>query len=264
MLLIGDGSGSLFGSNKGRLSSYSIIVMVVWIFNAFGHEIHSPVQALLHFLQYYSEFDWYRHALTVHGAVTIEDLSPLSDDSGQPSGRFIPDSVLLGCRLRYAELGKKKIPVDLGGVENKAGSTASEALMLGDTNSVYMRGILNVIDPIKEKRNITRSVDSAGFNAIRTGFRQGYLAFLEMAKMCREVPITDATLPESMSSKVPAAPISSPTAIRNADVPFVRSFLVNTTSVLKNAGRGRIIGSHNLADPFKSSNDEIEVYTLYY
>ena len=70
--------------------------MTVWIFNAYGHKIRSPVQALLWFLKYFSEFDWYRYALTVSGAVSIEDLSPLSEEdlSSQPKERFFPEEVL--------------------------------------------------------------------------------------------------------------------------------------------------------------------------
>lgn len=230
--------------------------MMIWIFNAYGAKISSPVQALMFFLKYYSDFDWYQRALTVHGAVCIEDLSPLSaeDAKKEPRGGFLPEHVLRCSSSRYAELGKKKMHADLAGVAQDKQPNCARVAMKGEdagTDDIYMRGIINIIDPVKIRKNITRSVDGPGFNAIRGGFRRGYAAFLDMARQCRVVPLFR---PEDNGAMNAAAAM----AMKNADVPLVRSFLSNTTSVLKNAGRGRFRNEIE-ADPFNSPIDEIEV-----
>ena len=238
--------------------------MMIWVFNAYGSRIHSPLQALMMFLKYYSKFDWYRHTLTVHGAVSIEDLSPLTEEDAQrePKERFFSESLLSMYATRYDELGKKKMPGDAaapaaaasgadakqptaGGVDNKRhGETYVE--------EVYMRGILNIIDPVKNRRNIARSVDAPGFQAIRSGFRRGYVAFLELARQCREIPLYTPPSP-------PGSPSGTVASQQNADVPLVREFLSSTTAVLKNAGRGRVASSQQLVDPFNASQEDIEV-----
>jgi hypothetical protein len=290
--------GSIFGSSKGRLSSYSIIVMVVWIFNAYGHQIRSPLQALLCFLRYFSGFDWYRHALTVTGAVCIGDLSPLPEEAAalQPTERFFPEAVLNTYKLRHEALWNKKLPADpkaaAGAAADAAPATATATAAASDSKrqadgtpapaveEVYMRGILNIIDPIKARKNITRSVDGPGFQAIRTGFSKGYAAFLHMAEQCRAVPVP-VSVPVSVPviGSTPAASDSTPdsgsgrvrgsssgsgnsnsagAAAGNADVPFVRGFLSSTTATLKDAGRGRLAAQP--ADPLHTSAEELELW----
>ena len=82
----------MFGSRDGRLSSWAIIVMVIWLFNMLGSTISHPMQALLHFLKYYGEFDWLRMALTVSGPVSVEDLSVITTGSRSPT--FFSDALM--------------------------------------------------------------------------------------------------------------------------------------------------------------------------
>lgn len=42
------------------------------------------------------------------------------------------------------------------------------------SEEVYMRGVLNIIDPIKNRKNITRSVDLVGFREIQLALQSKY------------------------------------------------------------------------------------------
>jgi hypothetical protein len=143
----------------------------------------------------------------------------------------------------------------------------SDAFKTGTEDSLqsgYYRGVVNIIDPIKQSHNIARSVDVTGFHAIHSAFLGakeylslfhlsssfigdvptvgGYNAFMDMLSSCKQCSI----VPESDAA-----------ASKNIDVPFVRSFLVNTTSALKNAGRGRIVNPE--IDVLSSPLSELEV-----
>lgn len=69
--------GGIFAAREGRLSTWSIIIMIIWIFNKFGRQICHPFQVLVGFLSYFTSFDWTKYALTVHGPVSVEDLKAL-------------------------------------------------------------------------------------------------------------------------------------------------------------------------------------------
>jgi hypothetical protein len=77
--------GGVFGAREGRLSTWSILIMIIWIFNKYGREISHPFQVLTGFICYFANFDWTKYALTVHGPVSVEDLKPLPMSSGPGS-----------------------------------------------------------------------------------------------------------------------------------------------------------------------------------
>ena len=72
-----NGCGGIFGGGINtqntpnapvlRLSSWAITVMLSWIFNLEGSKISHPLQALGHFLRYYSTFDWNERVISVRG-----------------------------------------------------------------------------------------------------------------------------------------------------------------------------------------------------
>ena len=74
----------------------------------------------------------------------------------------------------------------------------------------------------------------------------GYNALMDMLSSCQQCSIVVSDIDTATS--------------KNIDVPFVRSFLVNTTSVLKNAGRGRIANPE--IDVLSSPIAELEVGDL--
>ena len=64
-----NGSGGILCASKsdGRLTSWTLIVMLMWVFNSKGETIYHPLQALGHFLRIFSSFQWDEKAITVHG-----------------------------------------------------------------------------------------------------------------------------------------------------------------------------------------------------
>lgn len=92
--------GGIFGAREGRLSTWSIVIMIIWIFNKFGREITHPFQVLVGFFCYFTEFDWTKYALTVQGPVSAEDLRPLPVDGiGEfyllpLCGGYLPNDIL--------------------------------------------------------------------------------------------------------------------------------------------------------------------------
>jgi hypothetical protein len=108
-----NGAGCIVGAKDGRLSSWAVVVMLIWIFNMDGNEIRHPLQALGRFLSYYSCFDWNKYAVTVNGLLDAADLSPLkeaSDDAAVDINTrnivrkavYFPEEVLGHYKNRYS------------------------------------------------------------------------------------------------------------------------------------------------------------------
>ena len=57
------------------LSTYALQTMVLYIFNLFHKELHTPLDCLYAFLRYYSEFDWSRYGLTIEGPVLLSEMA---------------------------------------------------------------------------------------------------------------------------------------------------------------------------------------------
>lgn len=240
--------GAVLGARDGRLSSWSLLIMGIWLFNHYGSEITHPLQALLLFLRYYKDFDWINFALTAYGPVSIADLSPI--ETTESVSYFIPEEVISDTFKRFNVMRrgdpKSEDPSAAKPPSAPVVPAAGEEADDGLFSSEYRRSVMNIIDPVKGNYNVSSSVDLSGYQFIQKAFEGGYMAVLEMIKQCSDCPIPD----ESLQANAPA---------RNADVPIVKQFLNQTTAELKLAGRGRGLSkAPEDYDPYASSPSEIE------
>jgi hypothetical protein len=234
--------GAVLGARDGRLSSWSVLIMGVWLFNCYGGEISHPLKALVLFLRYYKDFDWINFALTVSGPVSIADLSPI--ESTEAVKRYIPHEVITDSFKRFSALRRGEPWTD----DSRGHKSSAPTEDLGDDlfSSEYRRSVMNIIDPVKGNYNVSSSVDVSGYNFIQKAFEGGYTAVVDMVKQCSECPIPDESLQSNAAAK-------------NADVPIVKQFFNQTTAELKLAGRGRVVSkSPDDYDSYSAPAAEIE------
>jgi hypothetical protein len=74
----------------GRLSSWAMAVMLTWIFNLEGARVSHPLQALGHFLRYFSSFDWELCIISVRGPLYASDLSEAAPRAACPYYEYAP------------------------------------------------------------------------------------------------------------------------------------------------------------------------------
>jgi len=131
------------------LTPWAVTVMLMWVFNKEGHRIHSPIQALGHFLRTYAMFDWSKYALTVKGPVSAQDPASSTtttasasaagegvedSDGAGSSGMFFPDELLDKFSIPEAS---QEDPVNAssggGGADGGGGkNTNSASFMVGE------------------------------------------------------------------------------------------------------------------------------------
>jgi hypothetical protein len=195
------GGGSLCNSRDGKVSTWAIVVMLVWTFNLKGHKIHFPLQALAHFFRIFSTFDWANTALTVKGPVDFSlsslPLKPDDEDEGIPK-LFFPSSVFDIIEepedfSKIAPLGKQisencmepVVGVDGNSVSESA-PTRSSTGSRGEDKAPpkYAAGILNIIDPLEDRKNLLESVNSYGYDSIVSAMQEGYRSYQVLCDEC--------------------------------------------------------------------------------
>lgn len=249
--------GGLYGAREGRLSTWSIIVMVIWIFNKFGRRLEHPLQALVGFLCYFAAFEWGRYALTVSGPVSVEDLSTAQDVDEFYAlplcGGYLPREILDRYRERYSAtmdacFARRKEKMQAAQLAREEEASVGSGLSMQQTNtdkdvvidmeeeirihtgivcySYYRRGVVNVMDPIQPKSNCAKAVDLAGYHAIVESLQRGKTELLKMCAECkRSGPCGDHSEDSPVDSK--------PKCIPGKDVPYVRTFFDVTTTRLQ-------------------------------
>ena len=247
--------GGAYGAREGRLSTWAIIVMTIWIFNKFGRQFEHPLQALVGFLCYFSAFDWGRYAITVTGPLSVEDLSPASDlpefYALPLCGGFLPREILDRFRDRFSTTKtecfrrrreKASSKEEDGGSVASGGSRQQDGTPEGSEIAVdmeeelrsqtgivwcsyYRRGVVNVMDPIQPKNNCAKSVDLTGYHAITEALQKGKVELLKMCAECKRsgLAVSEAADDESHGETIPST-------IPGKDVPYVRVFMENTTA----------------------------------
>lgn len=143
----------LLGAHHGLISTYALEVLILYIFNLFHKSLHSPLEVLYRFLEYFSKFDWDNYCISLNGPVAISSLPNLIVEA-----TFTHTDDLLFDREFL------KSSVDRATVSPK------------NSDASYTRfrpKHLNIIDPLKEHNNLGRSVNRASFNRIRTAFQYG-------------------------------------------------------------------------------------------
>ena len=255
------GVGSICDTTKGRVSTWAIMVMTIWVFNKYGKDIRTTLQALCGFLSYFSGFDWNKYAITVHGPVLVEDLSEAKDLSSfyalPKCGGFIPGNILDSMHARFLKVLEamckvenkdecfSKGTLDTGGNESERGvipfsesQCEFKSIMGVPVYGHYRRGIVNVMDPIQQKKNLTHSLDTVGANALFDALRGGKSSFI---KLCLDSQKEMFDAKDKLSVLQVDSPDADPdimTLLSVRDIPILRSFLEGSTRVISEISRG--------------------------
>lgn len=209
--------GGVMGAKDNRLTTFSLNVMIVWIFHAYGSTIHHPIQALIHFLRFFSSFDWQKYALTVAGPMQANDLSPVPEEEKFPSENFFPSDILEVEKLRFKAAresyilnminslsansidisrsnhqGDQSVPLTYEMAMSSADPEIISQVMnswatqsaFGDSS--YRRGMMNVISPVNPAVNLTKTVDIPGVGCVKSSFSEGLSAICEMCDKFRQ------------------------------------------------------------------------------
>ena len=143
------------GSHAGFLSSYAIRTFVLFVFNRFHADVHSPLQALYHLLLYLQHFDWAAHAFGLFGPIEL---------SGLP--KFVP-----------VTSGPTAWPPSLTPLVTSALLQCYTSTAPGDASTAAARSFapkhLNVIDPANLSNNLGRSVAFTNLPMIRQAIHDG-------------------------------------------------------------------------------------------
>ncbi|CAN6312866.1 unnamed protein product, partial [Urochloa humidicola] len=157
----------LLGANHGLISTYALEVLILYIFNLFHKSLHSPLEVLYRFLEYFSKFDWDNYCISLNGPVALSSLPNL----------IVEATVTHADDLLFDKEFLKSA------VDNAIGPPRN-------SDACYTRFCpkhLNIIDPLKEYNNLGRSVNRASFNRIRTAFLYGAQKLGQMLMLPPEV-----------------------------------------------------------------------------
>lgn len=268
------GGGSLCNSRDGKISTWAMIVMLVWTFNLKGHKIHFPLQGLAHFFRIFSSFDWANSALTVKGPVDFSlNILPLKaddEDEGIPS-LFFPESLFDIIEQpddvsKVASLTKQLSGSSVDGVtplaaEGMTGDVDVSSSLTDPSpirNSaeshpedpvqpavVYVAGILNIIDPLEEGKNLLESVNSHGYDSIVSAMQEGYRSYQQLCDECSKLlafgQFSDQTIVEEIEK-------------------LTQHFFLNTQAHCL-VDRKEVVcdPEHNEFDVFAASSDDLKV-----
>ncbi|CAN6300996.1 unnamed protein product [Urochloa humidicola] len=157
----------LLGAHHGLISTYALEVLILYIFNLLHKSLHSPLEVLYRFLEYFSKFDWDNYCISLNGPVALSSLPNL----------IVEATVTHADDLLFDKEFLKSA------VDNAIGPPRN-------SDACYTRfrpKHLNIIDPLKEYNNLGRSVNRASFNRIRTAFLYGAQKLGQMLMLPPEV-----------------------------------------------------------------------------
>ncbi|KAJ1297232.1 hypothetical protein BS78_01G362000 [Paspalum vaginatum] len=157
----------LLGAHHGLISTYALEVLILYIFNLFHKSLHSPLEVLYRFLEYFSKFDWGNYCISLNGPVALSSL---------------PNLIVEATVTHTDEL--------LFDREFLTGSVDKATVSPKNFDACYTRfrpKHLNIIDPLKEYNNLGRSVNKASFNRIRTAFLYGARKLRQILMLPSEV-----------------------------------------------------------------------------
>ncbi|CAN6289519.1 unnamed protein product [Urochloa humidicola] len=157
----------LLGAHYGLISTYALEVLILYIFNLFHKSLHSPLEVLYRFLEYFSKFDWDNYCISLNGPVALSSLPSLIVEATVTH----TEDLLFDKEFLKSSVDKAMVPPR-------------------NSDACYTRfrpKHLNIIDPLKEYNNLGRSVNRASFNRIRTAFLYGAQKLGQMLMLPPEV-----------------------------------------------------------------------------
>eukprot|EP00850_Spirogloea_muscicola_P013668 SM000094S24685 [mRNA] locus=s94:163593:169096:- [translate_table: standard] len=129
----------IIGANQGLLSTYALEILLLYIFQIYHANLCSPLQVLLHFLNFFGTFDWDTYCLALRGPIPLDALRSSRTEYIVPSanGLLLNEEFLTQCRLLY--------------------STTSSGWYAGGGRDFVVKH-MNIMDPLLETNNLGRSV----------------------------------------------------------------------------------------------------------
>jgi len=129
----------LLGAHHGLISTYALEVLILYIFNLFHKSLHSPLEVLYRFLEYFSKFDWDNYCISLNGPVALSSLPNLTVEATITH----TSDLLFDKEFLKSSMDKATVPPK-------------------NSDSCYTRfrpKHLNIVDPLKEHNNLGRSVN---------------------------------------------------------------------------------------------------------
>ena len=199
----------ILGAQGGGVGTYALTVMLITVMNNLLKArvaLPSPFGVFLYFLQYYSEFDFERYAVSIQGPIPLDGIresnatgetpvgSPsMSDTAGSdPStaptgprgqGRALTEEFVARCQKKYGMTGSDPASMPT--------STTPPTMAEGSARSTPIPGDwppsptvqfpvrhMNVMDPLRPHSNLCRGISLSNSWRIRAAFQMGHSMFL--------------------------------------------------------------------------------------
>eukprot|EP00002_Diphylleia_rotans_P037460 TRINITY_DN8364_c0_g2_i1.p1 TRINITY_DN8364_c0_g2~~TRINITY_DN8364_c0_g2_i1.p1 ORF type:complete len:1257 (-),score=180.12 TRINITY_DN8364_c0_g2_i1:258-3932(-) len=158
----------VLGSHHGLISTYALCTMILYLFNTKWTILRTPFQALVEFLDVYSQFNWDENCLSIYGPLPCKQFS---ENPSQAMARHVqsnPDTYLLSF-TKVSEFGAKP-------------AFPGSDLFSSPLDAKFLQRCFNIVDPLKPDNNIGRSVNKASQHRISSAFRRGYETLIEIFK----------------------------------------------------------------------------------
>ena len=184
--------GKLMGSNIGLMASYTLEILVIFLFNLHYDEINNEYEAFEKFFELMEEFDWEKNVISLYGLISnfnfYKKLQNLNNSSQKETGKeFIINSGMININKPFWYLENKKsngkkekgeendiktlsnqnneplidlkeVVKFLSSVNNGAGNI--HILKKGNViNGANFDKLLNVLDPMNNHNNLGKSIN---------------------------------------------------------------------------------------------------------
>ncbi|XP_038705345.1 uncharacterized protein LOC120001093 isoform X2 [Tripterygium wilfordii] len=141
----------ILGAHYGLISTYALETLVLHVINLFHSSLHSPLEVLSRFLNYYSTFDWDNYCVTIYGPVAISALPDIVVNPENDGDKLLLSrEVLRNCR-----------------------ETFSDSVKALETSCEFRVKHLNILDPLKEDNNLGRSISKGNLHRIKCAITYG-------------------------------------------------------------------------------------------
>ncbi|XP_078446497.1 uncharacterized protein LOC144715451 [Wolffia australiana] len=145
----------ILGAHHGLISTYALETLILYIFHLFYPSLDGPLEVLYFFLDYFSRFDWDSYGVSLNGPISLDSLPETITETPEENGvqSLLSRDFLRKCENEFASTFKWS--------DNAAHP------------QLFHRKHLNIVDPLKEKNNLGRSVNKGNFYRIRSAFTFG-------------------------------------------------------------------------------------------
>jgi len=202
----------ILASHHGLLSTYAITVLILFILNAYYDELETPLQVLIKFFEYFSDFDWDYYGIGIQGAFLLDNsngiVSPnhhiVAPQSSTPllSG----SSSLQSATSEHSSSSSQSQKNETAAHPHYSHATSTTAASVKNSHSTindptliqhnfvctdeflkecvdrygittdrpFQRKFFNILDPARADNNLGRSVSRSNYLRICKVFKKGY------------------------------------------------------------------------------------------